>query len=245
MLRLDVSFGDPQDDYAVPADNPFVGPDGVRDEIWALGLRNPYRFSFDRLTGDLYIGDVGQNRIEEVDVQPVSSPGGENYGWDVMEGTECFAGGQNGSEPPCFDASFTGPVFEYLHSAPPGTACGSAGSITGGVVYRGTDGALQGQYLFADFNCSGIWSFEWDGGAGIAPGSLVDRTDEFTPDQGSIAAPVAFGEDGQGEVYIAALRFGGTTGEVFQLVPEPVEGLLVLVGGAVLALCGRRRSARR
>jgi glucose/arabinose dehydrogenase len=244
MLRLDVSFSDPQDDYAIPGDNPFVGPDGIRDEIWALGLRNPYRFSFDRLTGDLYIGDVGQNRIEEVDVQAASSPGGENYGWDVMEGTECFAGGQNGSEPPCFDPSFTDPVFEYLHDDPPGTACGSAGSITGGVVYRGTDGGLFGQYLFADFNCSGIWSFEWDGGAGIVGGSLVDRTVEFTPDESSIVSPVAFGEDGQGEVYIADLRFGGTTGEVFRLVPEPGQGLLVLVGGAVLALCGRGRSRR-
>jgi len=244
MLRLDVSFSDSQDDYAIPADNPFVGPDGVRDEIWALGLRNPYRFSFDRLTGDLYIGDVGQNRVEEVDVQAAASLGGENYGWDVMEGTECFSGGQNGSEPPCFDSSLTEPVFEYLHDSPPGTFCNVAGSITGGVVYRGMDGGLFGQYLFADFNCSGIWSFEWDGGTGIVGGSLVDRTVEFTPDVSSIVSPVAFGEDGQGEVYVADLRFGGTTGEVFRLVPEPGPSLLVLVGGAVLVLCGRRRSQR-
>ena len=244
MLRLDVSFSDPQDDYTIPPGNPFIGPDGIRDEIWALGLRNPYRFSFDRMTGDLYIGDVGQNRVEEVDVQAASSLGGQNYGWDVMEGTECFAGGQNGSEPPCFDPSLTEPVFEYLHSDPPGTACNSAGSITGGVVYRGTDGGLFGQYLFADFNCAGIWSFEWDGAAGIVGGSLVDRTVEFTPDESTIVSPVAFGEDGQGEVYIVALRFGGTTGEVFRLVPEPGAGLLLLVGGAVFALCGRRHARR-
>ena len=245
MLRLDVAFSDPDDDYAIPPDNPFVGPDGILDEIWALGLRNPFRFSFDRLSGDLYIGDVGQNRIEEVDVQAASSPGGENYGWDVMEGTECFAGGQNGTEPPCFDPSFTDPVFEYLHSDPPGTACASAGSITGGVVYRGTYDELLGQYLFADFNCGGIWSFEWDGAGGIVPGSLVDRTDEFTPDESSIVAPVAFGEDGHGEVYVVALRFGGTTGEVFQLVPEPASPWLLAVGAGVLALGGRRGRARR
>jgi len=243
MLRLDVSFGDAQDDYAIPADNPFVGPDGVRDEIWALGLRNPYRFSFDRSTGDLYIGDVGQSDVEEVDVQPAASPGGENYGWDVMEGSTCFESPDPG-EPPCNDPGLTLPVFEYDHDDPPGTACGSAGSITGGVVYRGTDGGLQGQYLFGDFNCGGLWSFEWDGGSGIVGGSLVDRTDEFTPDEGSIVSPVAFGEDGQGEVYIAALRFGGTTGEVFRLVPEPAGSLLLLAGGAVLALFGPRRSGR-
>jgi glucose/arabinose dehydrogenase len=243
MLRLDVSFTDPQDDYTVPADNPFVGPDGVLDEIWALGLRNPYRFSFDRELGDLYIGDVGQNTIEEVDVQPASSTGGENYGWDVMEGSNCFEPPDPG-EPPCNDPGLTLPVFEYEHSSPP-PGCNVAGSITGGVVYRGSDAGLQGQYLFGDFNCSGLWSFEWDGAEGIVPGSLVDRAAEFQPDVGSILRPVAFGEDGHGEVYILDLESGGPTGEVFRLVPEPGAALLTLAGGAVLALSGHRRARRR
>src|SRR4030095_16309591 len=93
MIRIDVSFVNFTDAYTIPPDNPFVGPDGVRDEIWALGLRNPYRFSFDRQTGALYIGDVGQNTREEIDVEPPAGPGcggGRNYGWDVMEGTICF-----------------------------------------------------------------------------------------------------------------------------------------------------------
>jgi glucose/arabinose dehydrogenase len=129
----------PSEAYRIPDDNPFKGLDGYRDEIWALGLRNPWRFSFDRNTGDLYIGDVGQGSWEEVDFQLASSSGGENYGWNEMEGTHCYL--EN-----CETTGMTLPVYEYPTHDDGGC------SITGGFVYRGGDHAgLQGIYLFADF----------------------------------------------------------------------------------------------
>ena len=142
LIRIDV---DPvHGTYAIPPDNPFLGDAGIRDEIWALGLRNPWKISFDHQTGDLYIADVGQASLEEVNFQPASSAGGENYGWDLMEGTECTQG-------ECDQSGLTLPVTEYTHA----NGC----SITGGEVYRGfANPNLQGKYLFGDF-CSGrIWS---------------------------------------------------------------------------------------
>src|SRR5215208_4491586 len=117
ILRLDVQNGSP---YAIPSDNPFVGQAGVQQEVWSYGLRNPWRFSFDRATGDLYIADVGQNRYEEVDVAPASTGSGKgiNYGWNIMEGAHCLGGGQ------CEQAGLTPPDFEYVHDQ----GC----SITGG-----------------------------------------------------------------------------------------------------------------
>ncbi|NJN00661.1 MAG: PQQ-dependent sugar dehydrogenase, partial [Aquincola sp.] len=106
MLRIDVDNGEP---YGVPADNPFVGQTGVQPEIWALGLRNPWRFSFDRVTGDLYIADVGQNAYEEVHFQPATSTGGENYGWNPMEGNSCFRNND------CDPTAFVAPVATYAH----------------------------------------------------------------------------------------------------------------------------------
>ena len=142
ILRLDVNQVGEETPYAIPSDNPFAdGVDG-RPEVWALGLRNPWRFSFDRETGDLYVADVGQNEIEEVSFQSAGSDGGENYGWNVMEGSACFRDAN------CETDGFVLPVAEYDHSQ----GC----SVTGGYVYRGTAVPdLRGVYLFADY-CSGL-----------------------------------------------------------------------------------------
>ncbi len=176
MLRIDVDGGFP---YAIPTDNPFVG-EAPLDEIWALGLRNPWRFSFDRATGDMWIGDVGQNAWEEVDHQPASSSGGENYGWRLMEGAHCY-------DPPtdCDDGSLTYPVHEYSH--------GSGCSITGGYLYRGSATELQGLYLFADY-CNGrVWALD---------PSDYSVEEIFTDENfGNITS---FGEDAAGEVYLMA-----------------------------------------
>jgi len=234
MVRIDVSFTTNfMADFTIPQDNPFVGL-APRDEIWAFGLRNPFRFSFDRLEGDLYIGDVGQGALEEIDVEPYPGPGGRNYGWDVMEGTLCFddeGSGTDPGEPVCNAPSLTLPVHTYDREPP-------CNSVTGGVVYRGSALDLQGQYLFADYCQSRIWSFVWDGGGGI-DGQVVERTAELTPDVGSIDSPVAFGEDADGEVYVV-----DADGELFRIVPEPGAPLLLGAGAALLALLrlGRRAS---
>jgi len=178
MLRIDVETGSPVT-YTVPATNPFLGTPAYRGEIWALGLRNPWRFAFDRLTSDLYIGDVGQNQYEEVDFQPASSAGGENYGWRLMEGFHCY------NPANCQTAGLTLPVVEYDH----GQGC----SITGGVVYRGAQfGRMRGLYFYADY-CNGkIWGLRRAGNVWQSP-MLYDAP--FT-----IAT---FGEDEAGESYVA------------------------------------------
>jgi len=206
MLRLDINgddFGaDPTRNYAIPAGNPFVGASGD-DEIWAYGLRNPWRASFDRLTGDLYIADVGQNQREEIHFQPASSAGGENYGWRVMEGTRCnFA-----SDPlACNDPSFKPPIHEYPHSGAPD----GGQSITGGYVYRGPIRELQGTYFFADYVSDQIWSFRFDG---TAKTEFMNRTAELASDVGSVGSISSFGEDAAGNLYIVDLG-----GEVFKIV---------------------------
>jgi glucose/arabinose dehydrogenase len=185
MLRIDVeSAPDPGLAYAIPATNPFAQTTGFRGEIWALGLRNPWRFSFDRLTGDLYIGDVGQGSFEEVDFQAAGSAGGENYGWRIMEGAHCF------DPATCSQVGLVLPVAEYDH----GQGC----SITGGFVYRGQAfPALQGFYLYADF-CSGrFWSLKRDGPAWQNSVLLVEPH--------SISS---FGEDEAGNLYAADLAAG-------------------------------------
>jgi hypothetical protein len=147
LIRIDV---DPANGtFVIPADNPFVGDAGVRDEIWAVGLRNPWKISFDPKTGDLYIADVGQSALEEVNFQAANSAGGENYGWDIMEGGQCVVAN-------CDQSGLTMPVTEYTHA----DGC----SITGGEVYRGQAYPnLNGRYLFGDF-CSGkIWGLHKDG----------------------------------------------------------------------------------
>ncbi|RIK93450.1 MAG: glucose dehydrogenase [Proteobacteria bacterium] len=200
-------------------------------EIWAKGLRNPFRLSFDRDTGDLWIGDVGQDAREEVNVEPASSAGGRNYGWDVMEGSLCI--GPTGDEPPCADPSFTPPLHEYAHEG----TCG--GAVTGGNVYRGSlHPALAGAYLFADFCHGRIWSLRWDAENGLVE-PAVDRTDALMPEGETLRRIVGFGEDASGELYVAAMNDFGTTGAVYRL-PEPGLAAGPSAVGALVALGGRR-----
>lgn len=192
IFRIDVESGVAP--YAIPPDNPFVANPAYLPEIWALGVRNPWRFSFDRLTADLYIGDVGQNLYEEVDYQAAGSPGGENYGWRLMEGDQCFGAST------CDRTGLTLPVVTYDHYD------GNC-SVTGGMVYRGAQQpALSGLYLYGDF-CSGrIWGLRRDG-AGWKVGQLHQQDLRI----------VSFGEDEQGEVYLADLR----SGSVYRIAVTP------------------------
>jgi glucose/arabinose dehydrogenase len=211
LLRIDVHGddfpGDVNKNYSIPPDNPFVGIAGA-DEIWAYGLRNPWRCSFDRQTGDLYIADVGQGVQEEINFQPAASSGGENYGWRVMEGTLCH----NGTDPlPCNDASFTSPIHVYNHVGAPN----GGNSITGGYVYRGPRQDLQGTYFFADYVSAQIWTFKYDG---VNKTDFTNRTTQMLPDVGSIANISSFGQDDMGNLYVMDL----TDGEVFKILPEPV-----------------------
>jgi glucose/arabinose dehydrogenase len=177
ILRIDVEAGVAP--YAVPASNPFG------NEIWAFGLRNPWRFSFDRANGDLYIGDVGQNAFEEVNVQPAASNGGENYGWNVMEGRHCF------NSPSCNQAGLTMPVVEYDHAA------GDC-SVTGGFVYRGAQyPALQGIYLYGDFCTGRLWGLRRSV-AGWESQLLLDSTLRIS----------SFGEDEAGNLYVVDFGAG-------------------------------------
>jgi glucose/arabinose dehydrogenase len=226
LLRIDVDGGAP---YAIPASNPYVGPDGIADEIWALGLRNPWRFSFDRLTGDLWIGDVGQNAREEVDLQPAASSGGQNYGWDCREGFASAADASSCSTTAaCMPLSlFTEPVHDYTHA----DGC----SITGGYRYRGSAApALSGLYLFSDYCAGEIRALSTaDGGMTWNAQSLG------TPVAGLF--PTTFGEDAAGELYIAS--DGGT---IYRLAlpadppPCPAAPSSGCVGGGKAKLIGKR-----
>lgn len=180
MIRIDVDNGSP---YSVPANNPFVGNGSVLDEIWAIGVRNPWRFSFDRCTGDLWIGDVGQDDWEEVDFEPAGDAGGHNYGWRCYEANHTFNTSGCG-----VIGNYTFPVAEYDN---PNTGC----SITGGYVYRGWKyGKLFGHYLYADY-CSGrIWSIIPDGQGGWNNEELLNFTNYQL---------ATFGEDQHGELYMA------------------------------------------
>lgn len=191
ILRIDVDSGFP---FTVPPDNPFVGVVGAREEIWSFGLRNPWRFSFDRLTGDMFIGEVGQNSWEEVDFQPANSTGGENYGWRLMEGNSCFNPAIN-----CNNGTLTLPILVYDHSV----GC----SVTGGYLYRGSKNPnLNGLYLYGDF-CSGlIWGAQEDGLGGWNTTVLLDTNFSIS----------TFGEDESGEIYFAHLS--ATDGTIYQVV---------------------------
>lgn len=177
ILRIDIE----QDPYAIPQDNPFVGRANAQGEIWAYGLRNPWRFSFDRCTGRLLLGDVGQNRIEEIDLIEK----GKNYGWRIMEGSQCYD-----PQTLCNTQGLELPIAEYDHSL----GC----SVTGGYVYRGTQyPALVGHYLFGDY-CSGrIWSLAQDASGRWTMRQLVDSPFSIS----------SFGEDEQGELYV--VHYGG------------------------------------
>ena len=196
LLRLNVDVGSP---YSIPSDNPFATQAGARGETWDYGLRNPWRFSFDRLNGDLYIGDVGQDTYEEVAYEPHGA-GGRNYGWNIMEGLHCFP-------PPttaCNRTGLTLPVTEYPHQ----DGC----SITGGYVYRGTEiPELNGVYFYGDY-CTGIVrSFKIEQGAPVNP---QDWTSALrTQSGGRMEGLSSFGQDARGEIYLLLL-----SGEVYQIV---------------------------
>ena len=192
ILRIDVDAASP---YGVPADNPFLATPGARAEIWAYGLRNPFRIAVDRPTGDLYIGDVGQARIEEIDVDAGVRHAGANYGWRLTEGSQCYNPASG-----CNTAGLTPPVYEYTHSE----GC----SVTGGVVYRGCRiPALAGSYFFSDYCSALVRSFR------LANGQLSELRD-WTSGLRGLHAPVSFGLDAAGEVYIVDYD-----GEVYRLEP--------------------------
>jgi glucose/arabinose dehydrogenase len=182
MLRIDVDGAQP---FAIPADNPFVGNAAAVPTLWAYGLRNPWRFAFDRATGDLYIGDVGQSAREEVDVGLASRRGGENYGWNIMEGTRCFRPATG-----CPTAGLTLPVLDYGRS----DGC----SITGGVVYRGCRmPGYQGTYFYGDYCTAMIRSFRFSSGA-----ALDQRDWTAALNGGRLTNITSFGVDADGEVLI-------------------------------------------
>ncbi len=196
-------------DYAIPADNPFVGADGC-DEVWAYGLRNPWRWSFDREAGDLLIGDVGQNAWEEIDFTPASSAGGENYGWRRMEGFHCY----NPSNA-CDDGSLTLPILEYDH----GLGC----SVTGGFRYRGAAiPGLNGTYLYGDFCTGRIWRAVQAGNGTWSSTLLVDGSYSIS----------GWGEDEAGEMYLTDL-----SGFVYKVTPtaNPAPAASGLLPAAVIA----------
>jgi len=192
ILRIDVNGASP---YGIPPDNPFVLLAGTSPEIWSYGLRNPWRFSFDRQTGDLYIGDVGESQREEIDVAPAATGGGAgaNFGWDIMEGTTCYAASV------CSSAGLVPPTAEY------GRGMGCA--VIGGYVYRGgAIPALRGHYFFGDYCFGWVRSFRY------ANGGVTQRSNWRALDRNLSLA--GFGEDASGELYVVGLG-----GEVFRIDP--------------------------
>jgi len=186
LLRLDVDGGVP---YAIPAGNPFIDQAGARGEIWALGLRNPWRFAFDRVSGLLYVADVGQNRWEEINVVSSNRPG-VNYGWRVLEGSECYGALT------CNSQGLERPVVEYSHAE----GC----SVTGGAVYRGSlIPGIVGHYFYSDYCTGFLRSFRY------ANGQVVDRREWNVGQLGSV---LSFGDDVAGELYVLSAN-----GRVYRL----------------------------
>lgn len=190
MLRIDVDHSDPDLPYAIPKTNPFVGVAGRRaPELWAWGLRNPWRYSFDRTSGDLYIADVGQNRFEEVNFQPAGSKGGENYGWNRFEATSRYR--RRGKSL----AAAVKPIAHYAHR--------EGVSITGGYVYRGADlPGLLGHYFYADFASGMIRSFR------VKDAAIVEHWDwtKTLDPKRKLGMWSSFGEDADGELYLVSLK---------------------------------------
>lgn len=200
MLRIDVDHGNP---YSIPSTNPFYNSTTTRGEIWALGLRNPWRFSFDRLTGDLWIADVGQNTIEEIDFQAAGSKGGENYGWRCYEGNQAYSSGGCGPF-----SMFTSPVYTY----PQGLEC----SVTGGFVYRGsTSSPFYGRYFFTDYCADKIWTLKKVAGSWIR-----EDFGQFTGNNFS-----TFGEDAIGQIYVAGL----SSGKIFRISDQVTDSRAITI----------------
>lgn len=229
MLRIDVNaddFADPDVNYGIPADNPLLTTPGARGEIFAYGLRNPWRNSFDRATGDLWIADVGQNEREEVNVIDAASGGGQNFGWRVREGDIATPGVGGPKTPDMVD-----PVLVYDHSF--------GSSITGGYVVRDASSPLDGQYVFGDFITGRVWAVDADGPRTFA--SAVEITALLDAGGGGALGNIAsFGEGANGELFI--VDYGG---KVVQVVPEP--GTVALWAAGLVGLLGLRasRSNRR
>ncbi len=193
MIRIDVDTPQPPLAYGIPSDNPFVASPTARGEIWDFGLRNPWRWSFDKATGDLYIGDVGQNNYEEVDFEPAHM-GGVNYGWVVMEGTHCYPAGTIG----CNMGGKQLPIQEYDH--------GSGSAVIGGYVYRGCRmPGYAGTYFYSDLDGGFVKSLVMSGGSATN-----------VQDWPALAVGTAssFGQDAEGEVYIVDLN-----GSVYRIAP--------------------------
>jgi glucose/arabinose dehydrogenase len=199
LLRVDVDVEDAPY-WAVPADNPDPG-DTLASLIWAKGLRNPWRFSFDRETGDMVIADVGQNEVEEIDLLPADSTGGENFGWNIFEGSQCFGGG-------CGPSELIEPISEYEHD-------GTGASITGGYVYRGCAlPDLHGTYFFSDYVLGFVRTLRISGGLASNEKDVTAALEP--PGDAEIDHPSSFGEDVRGEIYIVDYP----DGEVFKIVPK-------------------------
>lgn len=207
ILRIDVDGGTP---YAIPADNPYASGGGD-PEIWSLGLRNPWRFSFDRETGDMWIGDVGQNNREEINFEPFGAAGGLNYGWRCKEGNSCYTSSSGCS---CSSPSLVDPIYTYGHNSAGGY------SITGGYAYRGCAiPELQGTYFFADYATANFWSATPTKGGNF---SVQSRTSElrFSSDGGGTLGNIAsFGEDANGEIYICCQSLG----RLYKIIPASGE----------------------
>lgn len=213
VLRIDVDgddFASGSRDYAIPDDNPFVGVAG-EDEIWALGLRNPWRASFDRDTGELWIADVGQGAREEVNVVVPASGAGSNFGWKVREGRLVFDDTVPGNPAPN-DPALLDPLLDYVH----GTGPFGGFSVTGGYVNRGPGAGLQGAYFFADFVTNEVWTARQVGGVRT---EFANRTGQIEPDAGSVDQISAFAEDARGRLYAI-----GLDGEIFRLTPGAGAG---------------------
>ena len=199
ILRIDVS---PETGYKVPKDNPFVGKDDVKPEIWAYGVRNPWRCSFDRETGDFWIGDVGQNNWEEIDYMPKGKGSGANYGWSLREADkETPQKGTGGSMP----EGAIDPIHTYKH----GGGEREGFSVTGGYVYRGPVKELQGRYVFADYQNPRIWSFVQKAGKAT---DFKDHTKELQPEGGRMNLISSFAEDQEGNLFIV-----DHTGPIYQV----------------------------
>ena len=233
VVRIDIDGdafpADPARNYAIPADNPFVGTTAA-PEIWAYGLRNPWRASFDSLTGDLYIGDVGQNVWEEIDMIPadIGPDDPRNFGWRMREGFVATPTGGIGGPPP---ADHVDPIIAYGH----GSGDYQGNSVAGGVVYRGPIEALQGMYIFADSVTGNIWGMNVDDIPAFDPARPADTltllNDRFRPTDGSrYTAIVGFEEDAAGNLYIVDMGYDAAEigGQIFRVEPGPGPADLVL-----------------